>query len=165
MSSLLVQLGDDAWTPYALTSACQLAQLEHAQIILVRFLPTARVRWLGAPIAPLAWSTSTQAKLIRYDNLCAQYGLELALYTVIYHELSGAIADTAQQFEATDVFVQFPPCSIPFWRQFQLKMLQWQLRKRRLWLDEAVYISSSHTIQNTHSEPSSLHTFSTFRQE
>lgn len=128
--TLMVMMGERAWTLEALHLACALARHEVGTVTLVRMIPVMHPSYLGTEFA--CWEPTGQEcrDMDEYMQLIAAYGVDSAEMIFQYINLTDALCDAAEQLEASYVFATLPQSRIPYWHRFQTHLLQTRLARQ-----------------------------------
>jgi hypothetical protein len=145
ISSILVQIGEPAWTSAALHLACAVARTHCYELILIKMVPVSHAGWLGTEFGNLNF-TETDRRLIQDCSATAEdYGVPFSTELYQYMTLSEAIVDAAQDFNARIVIASLPQYKLPFWRKFLMWRMRCQLTKQRrlLYTLDRLYLNES----------------------
>lgn len=151
MNTIIVHMGENSWTGQALHLACALARNTGAEIALLRLIPVQHMRWVGTDMVNND-VTSEEYELLRgYAATAEDYGVTMALTNMQYQSgLGEALADAADNLNASVVFAALPESTIPYWHQLQTWLLERRLTgaKRTLYTleREANFQPTSTTI-------------------
>ena len=129
--TIMVQIADPAWTREALHSACVLARKQSATIILVQMIAVMQPSLLGTDLGDLNFSEADRKALDDYQATTEDYGVESSVYLFQYATLADALTEAAENVDAQVVFATLPPSGLPYWRSFQLRVLERHLAQQQ----------------------------------
>jgi hypothetical protein len=125
-SSIMVQIGEPAWTSAALHLGCAVARTHCYELILVKMIPVSHVGWLGTEFGNQNFNETDRKFLQQCSATAEDYGVPFSAGVYQYFTLSEAIVDAAEYFNARIVIARLPQYKLPFWRRFLL----WQMRRQ-----------------------------------
>ncbi len=128
--SIMVQLGEPAWTSKALHLACTLARANSCGLTIVKLVPVGQPGWLGTELGNRNFTTADQALLRDCAITAEDYGVQFSVELYQYVILSDAIFDAAEYFDAHLTFATLPYYKLPFWRKFLMRRLHRQFERQ-----------------------------------
>lgn len=136
--TIMVHIGERAWTAETLHSACVLARKTGAEIALVKMVPVQHFGWLGTDLGYRLLAEHDQEELRDYELTLEDYGIQYSLRVMQYAALGDALVQAAESVGAQIVFAQLPNSVVPYWHEFQMAMLRHRLaRQQRQLLEQA----------------------------
>jgi nucleotide-binding universal stress UspA family protein len=145
MNTIMVYIGEHKWTVQALHLACALARNNNTTVTLVRMVPVQHTRWLGTEAGNTPPTSEAYELLREYQATAEDYGVELVVCSMQYATLADALGEAADHLDTPVVFATLPQSVIPYWRKFQLWMLEHHLaaNQRRLYtLDQPTNVET-----------------------
>jgi hypothetical protein len=125
-SSIMVRIGEPAWTLAALHLACAVARTHRCELLLVKMVPVSHASWLGTEFGNQNFTERDRRFLQECSATAEDYGITFSTGVYQYFTLSEAIVDAAEHFNTRIVFASLPQYKLPFWRRF----LMWQMRRQ-----------------------------------
>jgi hypothetical protein len=136
--TIMIQVGDRAWTAETLHSACVLARRTGAEIALVKTVPVQHVTWLGTDFGYRLLTEREREELRDYELTLEDYGIQFSISVMQYATLFDAIVQAAESVGAQIIFAQLPNRVIPYWHNIQMAMLRRRLaHQQRQLLEQA----------------------------
>jgi hypothetical protein len=136
--TIMIQIGDRAWTSEALHSACVLARRTGAEIALVKMVPVQHCSWLGTDFGYRLLTERDREELREYEFTLEDYGIQFSINVMQFATLLDATVQAAETVGAQIIFAQLPNSVIPYWHNFQMAMLRRRLaHQQRQLLEQA----------------------------
>lgn len=123
MKTILVQFAETKWTTAAVEAAVEMAQAEHARIVLVRALADSFLDWRGLEASEYEFSEDELADQRQYEMMAATHGVPVETIVIKVHDLAEALAKTADDYQADVVIAPVIHNAIPFSTERDLRHL------------------------------------------
>jgi hypothetical protein len=124
--TILIAIGNSAWTLEALHQACKLARQTGAEIALVKMAAVQHLSWLSTSFGDVPLTSKENAEIEEYKATLEDYGIPYQVVKFQYATLTDALEQAACYVNAQIVFAALPQSIIPGWQRFQY----WRLRER-----------------------------------
>ncbi len=131
MNTIMVQAAKKRWTLQAMHLACAMARNTHAKVVLLHLLPVNNVLLLGSPLGMEPTTMEERQAVKEYTSVAEDYGVELELIPFQYESLVDAVAQAAEEVDASVVFARLPEGGFQLWRRYQAWSLQRQLQSQK----------------------------------
>lgn len=126
----MLVLGEATWTLKAIHLACTIARREGRELVLVKMVEMQHTGWLGMPEEGVDLTLEERRVWKNCVNTAHDYGVTPATEYFQYVDLTEAIPQAAEQYEASVVFATLPSYRFGFWRKFQLGLLERHMRQQ-----------------------------------